>query len=164
MTYEVYRYIFYGGAALAAIMFIVSVLIFIVFRIPSVINDLTGRTARKAIEDIRSQNEQSGNKIYKTSHVNRERGKLTDKISPSGKIIKNPSDVLYAVSDTEKFDTVQLQEQANANETTVLTNETEVLAPTGSDETTILDQTQEQNNIFVIEYEITFIHSDEIIV
>ena len=65
MTYEIYRYIFFGGAALAGIMLIVAVLLFIFLHIPTVIGDLTGSNARKAIEEIRNQNASSGDKTCK---------------------------------------------------------------------------------------------------
>lgn len=161
MTYDIYRYIFYGGAALAVIMLVVSVILFFVYKIPSVIGDLTGSTARKAIEDIRNQNESSGNKVHKTSQVNRERGKLTDKISPSGSLLKNPSEAIGGAMATEKISTQELTSEHY--ETTVL----EV-----SDETTILEQSAYETTVltsvlntvqFVIEYEITYIHTDEII-
>lgn len=184
MTYEVYRYIFIGGAILAAIMFIISVILFIVLKIPSVIGDLSGATARKAIEDIRSQNENTGEKTYKSSLVNRERGKLTDKISQSGNLIKNPSGGIWGAMATEKISTQKLAEEA-ANETTVLgSNETTVLdggnettvLSGGAGETTLLDSMPMMNEttllspsmmpsgIFEIEYEITFIHTEEVIV
>lgn len=191
MTYEVYRYIFIGGAILAAIMFIISVILFIVLKIPSVIGDLSGATARKAIEDIRNQNENTGDKTYKSSAVNKERGKLTDKISPSGNLIKNPSGGIWGAMATEKISTQKLAEDASnettvlggnettvlsANETTVLgSNETTVLSG-GVGETTLLDSMPGMNEttllspsmmpvgIFEIEYELTFIHTDEVIV
>ena len=109
MSYEIYRYIFYGGAILAAVMLAVTVLLFFVYKIPTVIGDLTGANARKAIENIRNQNESSGDKLYKTSQVNRERGKLTDKISPSGSLMKDPSGILGGgAMATEKISTQQL--------------------------------------------------------
>ena len=161
MTYEIYRYIFIGGAALAVLMLIISVILFFVYRIPSVVGDLTGRTARKAIEEIRNQNESSGNKVYKTSQVNRQRGKLTDKISPSGKLIKTPSETLGGAMSTEKISTLELP----ADETTVLdmADETTVLDDVGGVETTVLVE-EVATVLFQIEYEITFIHTEEVIV
>ena len=84
MTYEVYRYIFIISAILCGIMLIVSVLLFILLKIPRIINDLSGRTAKKAIKNIREQNEASGEKFHKVSAFNESRRKLTDKISQSG--------------------------------------------------------------------------------
>lgn len=171
MTYEIYRYIFIGGAVLAGIMLAVSVLVFFLLRIPTVIGDLTGANARKAIENIRSQNESTGNKTYRTSVVNRERGKLTDKITPSGRLVKNVSGNLHGAMATEKIGTQQLQPDSVSTETTVLTGEltggaeTTVLSEelTAANETTVLN-VQTVSDTFVVEYEITYIHTAEEIV
>lgn len=183
MTYEIYRYIFLGGAILAGIMFAVSVAVFFLLKIPTVIGDLTGVTARKAIENIRNQNESGGDKPYLTSLVNKERGKITDKISPSGRIIKNPSHALHGAMSTTKIDTVQLAPSGGGAETTVLSgeqeapaSETTVLSYEGpAADTTVLSYGEPAadttvlgvpsvSNEFVIEYEITYIHTDEVIV
>lgn len=167
MTYEIYRYIFYGGAILSAIMLVISITLFIVLRIPNVISDLTGRTARKAIENIRNQNESSGNKTYRSSLVNQERGKLTDKISPSGQLIKEPSASLHGAMYTEKIGTQPLftdipegiypNMNGDSDATTLL--DTQV-----SNETTVLSQEKAiEQVVFEIEYEITYIHSNETI-
>lgn len=170
MTYEIYRYIFVGSAVLAVIMLAVSVLLFFVLKIPVVIGDLTGVNARKGIESIRALNEKTGDKTYRSSLVNMERGKLTDKISQSGRIIKNPSHSLHGAMETEKIGTEVLGTAEGADQTTVLTEElfskaeeTTLLSEVPmAGETTLLDA-----NIpdapFVIEYELTYIHTNEII-
>ena len=56
MTYEMYRMIFQIAGGLSIGLLVVSVILFFVLKIPRVIGDLSGRTARKAIEDIRKQN------------------------------------------------------------------------------------------------------------
>lgn len=147
-TYDIYYYIFIGAAILCGIMAIVTGLLFFALKIPKVIGDLTGATAKKAIEAIRMQNESSGDKTYKTSLVNQQRGKLTDKITPSGNLVVGETDPLSYAMATEKISTQQL-------------NETEVLDNTGSEETAVLNQSAE--SFFVIESEITFIHTNEII-
>ena len=171
MTYDIYRYIFMGGAILAGIMFVLSILLFFFLKIPHVLGDLTGRNARKAIENIRNQNESSGDKLYKTSQVNRERGKLTDKISPSGSLMRDPSGVLGGggAMATEKISTQELPPEETTvldatNETTVLdtANETTVLNSEAG-ETTVLDAQPDAAPVFQIEYEITYIHSEEVI-
>lgn len=180
MTYEIYRYIFMGGAVLAGVMALVSILVFFLSNIPMVIGDLTGANARKAIENIRSQNESSGEKTYRSSQVNRERGKLTDKISSSGRLIKNPSHSLqgHGAMGTEKLNTDDLNQPNDPNETSVLSgaSETTVLTSelTGGGETTVLSGEGTGNETtllssagnacgFVIEYEITYVHTDEVI-
>lgn len=173
MTYDIYRYIFFGGAGLAGLSLIIAVILFFLLGIPSVIGDLTGSTARKAIESIRNQNENSGDKTYKSSAVNRERGKLTDKISATGSLIKEPTDMMGGAMATGKIGTEQLSADAQkAYETTVLDgnngNETTVLNANNSGETTVLDQHADEvisddSVAFAVEYEITFIHTDEVI-
>lgn len=210
MTYEVYRYIFIGGAILAGVMLLTSVLLFIFLHIPTVIGDLTGANARKAIENIRNQNASTGEKTYKSSYVNQERGKLTDKISQSGQVLHHTSASLGGGMATAKISTQILDNQGSdettvlnvqgSNETTVLnpqySNETTVLSPQGSNETTVLNPQysnettvlspamgetaslapqpvveqqaepapqQAVNRIFEIEYDITYIHSNEVI-
>lgn len=191
MTYDVYMMIFEVGRILAILMFVVSLILFFVLKIPAVIGDLSGATARKAIENIRNQNEESGEKAYKSSAVNKERGKLTDKISPSGSLHSKPSDKLGFGMKTEKISTQRLDSEdagettvlSAANETTVLSSnigETEVLneAPVFN-ETTLLSpdmmnvpgtvdfgDTSELPPLpgfFEIEQEITFIHTQEMI-
>jgi len=174
MTYDIYRYIFIGAAILCGIMLVVSILLFIFLKIPKVISDLTGATARKAIKNIREQNEASGDKGYKVSAFNEARGKLTDKISPSGKIVQQPHVQMRGV-DTTKIGTQELQVDETASQTTVLEayNETSVLESTAGEtsvlsETASLGETSVLNEpigdtTFAVEYEITYIHTNEII-
>jgi len=167
MTYDTYRYIFIGATILCVLMVVLSVLLFILLKIPSVIGDLTGATARKAIEQIRKQNELTGDKTYKSSVVNKERGKVTDKISPSGKIITHTAGLQAGAMETEKIgeSSVSAEETSvlcDNNDTTVLTNnETTILDL--NNETTLLEPNNCSNGCFCIIREITFIHTDEVI-
>lgn len=176
MTYEIYRYIFIGAAILCGIMFVVSVLLFIMLKIPKIISDLTGATARKAIKNIRAQNEATGEKAYKVSAVNEARGRLTDKISPSGNVM-NPAHLQMRSMDTSKIKTQDLHVE-DANQTTVLEqyNETTLLSDEGAGETTVLaapQQTCGETSVlspadvadatFCVEFEITYVHSNEVI-
>lgn len=174
MSYETYRYIFIGAAILCGVMLIVSVFLFVFLKVPKLISDLSGRTAKKAIKNIREQNEATGNKYHKTSGFNSARGKLTDKISPSGKLQAQGQSLKFGVN-TEKISTQNLAYTGQGQETTVLnTDETEllegsagettVLSESVSPETSILGQPDTSKaGIFEIEFEITFIHTNEII-
>jgi len=162
MTYEIYRYIFIGGAILALISLVISVWLFILYRIPTVIGDLNGTNARKGIENIRLSSE-GGGKAYSHIHKNQ----TTDKISRSGKIVKNTSRSLKA-SETEVLPHSNLPNSGGA--TDVLDN-TEIgqtvnlfaaNSTYAASETTVLDA-RDTNNQIVVEYEITYIHTDEII-
>ena len=141
MTYEIYRYIFVGGAVLAGIMFAVSVFVFFFLKIPTVIGDLTGANARKAIANIRNLNESTGEKTYRTSAVNRERGKLTEKITPSGRLLQPHSRSLHGAMGTEKIGTQRTAPKPEASATLLDTQGaagTTVLGA-GGNETTLLD-------------------------
>lgn len=183
MSYEIYRYIFIGAAILCGVMLVVSVLLFIFLKIPKVISDLTGATARKAIKNIREQNEKTGDKAYKVSAFNLERGKLTDKISMSGNVIQQARQQMYGMNTSkiatqnlvgqEGFEQTTVLETANEttvleamNETTVLeqpAGETTVLMEQTVGETSVLNENNPVDNSFVIEFDITYIHSDEVI-
>lgn len=168
MTYEMYRYVFLGGAIASGIMLAVTVILFFVLRIPKVISDLTGRTAKRAIENIRKQNEESGDKSYQSSDVNLARGKLTDKISKSGRVVPRDNSPFGTGFITQKISTQQLPPQGPAEETTVLAgaNETTVL-DAGCGETAVLSPEPMPQahapQAFAVEFEITYIHTNELI-
>ncbi|MGM9603122.1 MAG: hypothetical protein ACI3W5_16240 [Faecousia sp.] len=170
MTFEMYRYLSLGMAIACGIMVAVSVVLFVKLQIPKVIADLTGRTAKKAIADIRRQNEQTGDKAYKSSSVNLRRGKLTDKMSPSGRIEARHTTpfgtgvITEKIASNKNLDT----EISDGNETRKYEEETAVLSSallTGIHTETMVLQRQEAENDrrFTIEYEITYVHTNEAI-
>lgn len=165
MTYDIYRYIFIGGAGLAILCFITAIILFFVLKIPRVVGDLSGATAKKAIENIRSQNESSGDKTYKSSYINQQRGKITDKITETGRIVQTKPTDLSGAMPTTKISTSRLESEAlESYETSLLDNssaETTVLDTYSNDETTVLSPNE--SDVFTIEYELTFIHTEEFI-
>ncbi len=165
MNAEIYKVISTVGFILAAIMLILSIILFLKLNIPKVIGDITGKTAKKAIQRIHEQNEQSGDKAYKSSPMNIARGKISDKITNSGNLIAKDNRPIVVNVGKEKISTQELKDQ---NQTTVLCSD--------SDETTVLDITesldgkanvnnhnQEINQQANLEQDITFIHTDEVI-
>ena len=168
--YETYQLIFYAGLVLSGLCLVTTVVLFFTLKIPKVIGDLTGANARKAINEIRSQNEQSGAKSYQPSAVNRERGKITDKMTKSGRLVKNPSGGMGGHR-TEKISTMELDtEMLPADETTVLSepaSETTVLGSAAAGETMLLQPEPVappvMNTVFAVEMEITYIHTNEVI-
>ncbi len=64
-----------SGVALAAAVFM-----FIKMNIPAVIGDLSGKTVAREIKAMRDANASSGDKMHKSSRVNIDRGKLTEKV------------------------------------------------------------------------------------
>ena len=181
-TYEIYRYVFLGSAILAGIMLAVSVLVFFKLKIADVIGYFTGSNKRKAVEQIQLNNENAEDSISRTGRLNRDRRRVTDKISPSGRIVKNPSHRLFSGMETEKISTKNLQPQnaksettgtterlGRSSETAVLNEQTDSAAQTslltreeGGNETTVLNA-RPGEGAFVIEYEITCVHTNEVI-
>lgn len=86
-------------------MLVISMIMFFSLRIPMVIGDLSGANARKAIKRIRSYNESTGDKTHRSSPVNNERGKVTDKMTPSGRISKEPERASIGTMGTAKLRT-----------------------------------------------------------
>lgn len=74
---EIFELISTVSYVLAGVFLVLTIYLAYRFRIWAVIGDLTGRTARKSIERLRKANEDSGNKSYRPSTTNAERGKLT---------------------------------------------------------------------------------------
>lgn len=66
--------------AIAGLSLVLTVFFWFFFKIPIVIGDLSGRTAKKSIEKMRAANERAGLKSYKESRTNAERGRLTGTI------------------------------------------------------------------------------------
>ena len=62
----------------ALIFTILAVVLWFAFKIPSVIGDLSGRTAKKSIENLHKHNDNPASIIYKPSSTNSSRSKLTD--------------------------------------------------------------------------------------
>ena len=144
---------------ISALCLVLSVFFWFKYKIPSVYGDLSGRTARKSIAQMRENNEKSGNKFYKPSSTNKERGKVTEAIEKiqkeTNKNEQQDSSETTPLDDTSPLDdlattklssdeTTELQtletEQLNAEETTELSvneetailgndNETEMLSP-----------------------------------
>lgn len=180
MSVELMQTLSVVAFALAGVMLVVAVVLFFVLNIPRVFGEVSGSTAKKAIEDIRKQNETTGNKAYKPSPVNQQRGKITEKISSHGSSKSKNKDVTVSVG------TAQLKEMNAADtssETVMLENETAVLASEAG-ETSVLENTSGQNDFGItgplfsdrdtfeqipssgnvtVEYEICFVGSNEII-
>lgn len=68
---------------LAGLCLVAAVFLWFYFKIPRVIGDLNGKTARKSIAKMREDNENSGQKSYRPSPTNLERGRLTDTVHPN---------------------------------------------------------------------------------
>lgn len=176
MSVELLQTLSLVGYIVSAVLLVLTVVLFFVLKVPQLIGYLSGATARKAIEDIRQQSEKNAS-AYAPSK-NAARGKLTDKISPSGRLLHNTGTLGMTVV-TEKIGTQNLQ-PLSGNETTVFSNEggaeTTLLSNVSGPETTVLnaDMMQTENGqtellqqrvlpTLKIEVDIGFWESNEII-
>ncbi len=177
MTYETYRLIFLVGAIAAGLMVIAAVVLFFVLKIPRVIGDLTGSTARKAIAGIRSQTEQNGGRDRKrTEHspAHADSPASTQKLSRNDAAGNRADAAPKAQQAPLAEETTLLTPETTllSPETTLLAPETTVLAPQGASpvstapgETARLQpaaQAQPTTD-FVIEQELTYLHTDEVL-
>lgn len=121
----------------AAVAGAVAVFLWFKLKIPAVIGDLTGRTARKSIARTRSYNEQSGNKSYKPSATNVNRGSLTDSMSVGDKKRNTKKLQRKKTEAAEQLETGLLTE-SNAEDATGLLNG-EGTAPLAQETALLLD-------------------------
>lgn len=163
MDYESYMTLCYVTAGACVAFFAITVFLFFKLKIRSVIGDISGATAKKAIENIRNQNAQTKNKAHRSSPVNQARGKITDKITPSGKLLSATSGGIYVNVGTEQIESVQEKGNEESDATTLLRAQTNRLKNREeqfdySEETTVLESV---DAFIQIEEEITFVSSEE---
>ena len=172
MSYDTYRLIFIGAAIACGVMFLVSVILFIVFKIPNIIGNLTGHSAKKAIEDIKKQQNESYviNGEANESHLNGKK-KITEKISTARLDRAEETTVLGNGNSRVDETTILGDGNSNVEETIMLgyngTEETTLLGNGRVDETAVLGNgitefsTVPGNAMFIVTEEIRFIHTEE---
>ena len=179
MTVDLLQNISLVSYILAAVLFIIAAALFFLLKVPKLVGELTGITAKRAIEAIKERSE-NGENVYKSSAFKSAGRSITEKIPSAGGF--EGSALMYKgkLVVTEKLSTEELMPKSS--ETAVLhsgQNETTVLA-NGYDETTVLTNGQNEtevlaegntaahsainnNDDFYIEVEIGFTESSEII-
>ena len=150
MTYEIYRYIFIVGLILSILMFVVTILIFFLFKKKKAIGDITGSNKRKAIENIYSKSAANG---------------LSQKLSKASKSASNTKTRVETVSSklnqTAKISAQDRFDNYEATETSVL-NEPPI-QPKATNVVKAVPKTFVGDKSFNIEVDITYVHSNEII-
>lgn len=157
-----------AGACLAF-----GIFCFFRFKIPKIIGDLSGRTAKKSIEQMRAENEKSGNKSYRPHPVAQSRGTVTEPIKQSGRLKKQkaqkqpvskkaesspPNNTGSGATDV--LDDLNATEPLNYNEggTEILGEGTQVLS--GDEIQVALNQSETKLKMI---QNIVFIHTEEVI-
>ncbi len=166
MTINIVSIIFFIIAGLSLLVAIYS---FVRFNIPQIIGELSGRTAKKSIAQMRDKNVKTGDKSHRPSPAAKERGTLTDKIEKKETVKKDFSTVKEnadLTKSTEKLldnnQTELLDENATErlkdNSTTVLSVETTVL----NNDDSQLNMSNNSNDFNIIQ-NIVLIHTNETI-
>ena len=90
---NVYEVCFYGGLVLAILLLIAAVVLFIVLKIPKVIGELTGSTAKKAMKEMQDGTAKPGSiaKKEQEKYYNMGSGKITAKENISSKAERKAS-------------------------------------------------------------------------
>ena len=149
MTYDVFRMIFMISAIAAGAFFGISILLFFVLRIPEVISYLTGKTRQKGIEEII--------KSGKSNAIEKKQSKVEKAISTSveNSTQKNVNSLNKQDLHEQDANTVRLR-TANLHHENTDTVElpTAELQPGTSN-------MHGDAAVFAIEYEITYIHTEE---
>ena len=134
---NIYEICFYGGLTLAIIFLIVSVVLFIVLKIPKVIGELTGKSAKKGIKEMKDgvPGRDSISKREQAKYYNQGSGKITAREGVSAEKRKenrdNTTDLLKSKKPAQE-DT----EILGAEEKTYDPEETEVLSGGNDEEST----------------------------
>lgn len=143
------------GFSLSGITLIAAIFMFIKLNIPAVIGDLSGKTVAREIQAMRDANESSGNKIHRSSKVNADRGRLTEKVkeySDNGSVMAmaHSSKRLDKISD-ERESLVEIQQkfqnQNNGSTTETLSQNVSEIA---LDEKRVTDVLSEQKQTEVL--------------
>lgn len=139
MTVELLNTLSLISYIVAGVLLLVSVALFFLLDVPKVYGEISGKTAKKAIDAIQKQNESTQANGYASN--NAARSKLTDKISKSGKIKADSGGLPIGVG-TEKI--AVNQNPAVSKETTVLSSASETTVLSDSSETTVLTSPQSE--------------------
>lgn len=97
------------GFSLSGIALVASIILFIKMDILAIIGDLTGKTVAREIKAMRETNAASGDKHFRPSAVNMERGKLTEKVTPSAEAMR----IAHASQDLNATGGVSKPRQSN---------------------------------------------------
>lgn len=150
-----------GSFAAAGVFLVIAIVLFIVFRIPSVLGDLSGRNAKKSIEKMRKNNERTGNKSYSPSITNAKRGKITETIKGQkiiGAVGLNGETGLLAENYQARYEDAETGILGNTTEILFDENETATLSKTASDGIAKAGET-----VFAYIENVVYIHTEEVI-
>lgn len=136
MSADIYQSISIGAFVLAAVFLIIAIILFLAFDIPSVLGELSGKTAAKQVAEIRAANK---NVVAKRRTVSTTNSSATQR--STGKLSQNNTSRIANTNVVDKTDLLVEENVSVSNETELLTDETTLLEPDTtllSPETTLL--------------------------
>lgn len=113
---QIYNIISIVAFSLSGVAFVFSIFFWFRFKIWSIIGELSGRTAKKSIAQMREENEKSGNKIHAPTPRGRQRGPITEMMQRE-----------KAENNNGKNERLKKKDDALGTPTTVLAQETGLL-------------------------------------
>ncbi len=156
ITAQTYQLISLIGFILAAVFCVTAIVIWFRFGIRKVIGELTGRTQKKRIEQMRRENEYSGEKTFRPMSVAMGGRKVTNPIEGDFSLKKsNREGRLPPAAGSTETETAPLTDalyERTENQTLLLNNETEYP-----------DETELQAVAFRMIQDIVIIHTGEAI-
>ena len=117
-SYDQYHSIFIIGLIMAGVFLVVSAILFFVLRIPAVIGYLSGSTAKKAIEEIKSGKAPQKSKLAKAKEPT---SKMPGKATTASLSQELPSQGTKVLGEAQS-ETIPLEAAAMGQETAVLTD------------------------------------------
>lgn len=164
--YDTYRYIFIGGLILSLVFLATTVFIFFFLNIKDAIGDITGSNKRKAMERAKEGKPQKAPKsATKTVATGGEASQMTSRMS-----IQDRYD---AMEDSQHTTTLNLDKKNRVKKSAKTAQSAPVQAAAPESMATLTVKKQSQNFYkpipikdadFVLEADITFVHSSEVIV
>ncbi len=117
---DIYNICFYGGLVLAILLLITSVVLFVVLKIPRVIGELSGRTARKGIEELKGGAKETSavSKKEQAKYYNQNSGKIKIREAVSTESPKKKNDTADLLNNRKGVDsskTTDVLERKNAD-------------------------------------------------
>jgi Sec-independent protein translocase protein TatA len=153
------------GFSLAAVLIIVAVLLFIRWKIPAVVGDLTGRTEKKQIQKMRQAKAEAANKVNLRPQAY-ERGEAQvgfeqekGDFAPQGRVER--TDVLE--ESTGEAGTEKLSQATDVLELEMDANATTILSDTDVEPQPLRDERSAGAVAFQIVKSVVMVHTSEVI-
>lgn len=174
MGYESYRVLYIVSSALCGLFFLISIFLFIYFRIPAIIGEITGVSARRAIKKIGYSQINAKNRMQLSSRLSKSRqsGKITNTDKTREPLTAENTNynqfrqnITYDDERTELLDQTEYNTLADENKTELLyapsidTDMTELLEPKSAI-AQLSNMADQDEQLYIIEEDITFIHID----